>query len=340
VEDFAAKMAAALAKGGIVSKQKKTNELYLTTGLPHLDYALSGRWVGGGIKSGRMCEFAGPPSSGKTLTAQYVMMAAQRAGGIAAFHDHEETFMPHLFESFGGDARPGKLTMEEPRSFEESIDKAVDWMTLARESEIIPPEAPMVVVFDSLHSMVPAANLERDRSNAANMREKLALAQATASELPAFAKFVSEQNCVAIFLNHLKTKPGVVYGDPRYTPGGEAIDFYSSIRLFLSRRMLKDAKTKEVNGQIITAEAVKNKTYQPFKKADWVFKLKDGVGYIDVIESMLMALKDMGKLNVSGAYIEWEGKKKYLGPLAEELNLTPDESMQKLIAIAEGTASA
>lgn len=337
--DYAEAMAAALAKAGVVSTVKEDESLFLTTGMPNLDYALSNRWRGGGLKTGRITEVAGMESSGKTLMAQYVMMAAQRAGGVAAFHDHEETFMPHLFEHFGGDARPGMLTLEEPRSFEESIDKAVDWMEGVRSGGVIPREAPIVVVFDSLHSMVPAANLERNRSEAANMREKLALAQATSQELPAFAKFVSENNCCAIFLNHLKTKPGVTYGDPRYTPGGEAINFYASTRIFLGGKKIKDPKTKEMVAQHVTAEAIKNKTSAPFRKAEWMFKIKDGLGRIDVIESMLLDMRTRGLLEVSGAYIIWEGKKKYLAPLAEELNLTPEESMEKLIDIAEAATA-
>jgi recombination protein RecA len=328
-------MAEALAKAGVVSDVQRDIGLYLSTGVNNFDYALSGKYTGGGIKSGRITEWAGPPSSGKTLAAQHVMKEAQKAGGMAAFHDHERSFMPHLFQSFGGDISPGIFTLRKPRSFEESIDQAVDWMTTIRKTGLIPFEAPLVVVFDSLHSMVPAANLERQKGEAQNMREKLALAQATASELPALAQLAEENNTLVIFLNHLKTKPGVVYGDPRYTPGGEAIDFYSSVRVFLSRRMEKDKTTKETTGQIITAEVIKNKTYPPFKKAEWIFRFKNDVGYIDVVDTMIGHLIERKLLNVSGAYIEWEGKKYYRSQLVEHLNADPEASVARLVEIAE-----
>lgn len=335
MSSFAEKMAAALAKDGVQSDAQRDLGLYLSTGIANLDYALSGKYVGGGFKSARIVEMAGPESSGKTLAAQHVMKEAQKAGGLAAFHDHERSFMPHLFQSFGGNIEPGVFTLRKPRSFEESIDKMIDWMTSARKSGLIPFEAPLVGVFDSLHSMVPAANLERDKSNAQNMREKLALAQATSSELPALAQLAEENNTLIIFLNQLRMKPGVVYGDPRYTPGGDAINFYASVRVFLSRRMEKDKTTKETTGQIITAETIKNKTYPPFKKAEWIFRFKDDVGFIDTVDTMLGHLLELGKLKTSGAYIEWEGKKYYRSQLSEMLNADPEVSTAKLIEIAQ-----
>lgn len=335
MNDLADRLAGALKKGGVQSDKQKDTGLYLSTGVPNVDYAISGKYIGGGFKSSRIVEIAGPESSGKTLLAQHVMKEAQKAGGAAAFHDHEETFMPHLFESFGGDIREGPFTLRNPRTFEESLDQSVDWMTSIREADIIPFEAPLVVVYDSLHAMVPAANMERKKGEGANMREKLALAAATSSEFPAFAKFVKENNVLAIFLNQLRTKPGVVYGDPRYTPGGDAINFYASVRLFLSRVMERDKVTKETTGQKITAETFKNKTYPPFKKASWQFKFKDNVGYIDVIDSMVGHLLDLELLETSGAYIVWDGKKVYRKALVEALNSSPDAALKRLIEIAE-----
>lgn len=337
MSNLANRLAGALKKGGVASDEQKDTGLFLSTGMPNVDHELSGKYTGGGLKSARIVEIAGPESSGKTLLAQHVMKEAQKAGGAAAFHDHERSFMPHLFEAFGGDASEGIFTLRKPRTFEESLDQSIDWMTSIREAEIIPFEAPLVVAFDSLHSMVPAANMERDKSKSSNMKEKLALAAATSSEFPAFAQFVEENNVLAIFLNQLRTKPGVVYGDPRYTPGGDAINFYASVRLFLSRSMERDKKTKEVTGQTIKMESIKNKTYPPFKKAEWVFKFNDeGTGYIDLIDTMIGHLLDRGLLEQSGAYIAWEGKKYYRDPLVKALGTAPDAAMKKLVAIAEG----
>lgn len=340
---IAEKMAAALNKGGVKSDVVKDNGLYLSTGVPNVDHALSGRYRGGGLKSGRMYEIAGPSSSGKTLLAQHVMKEAQKAGGAAAFKDHERTFMEHLYKSFGGSIEPGLWTYNRPRSFEESLDQTVDWMTAIRKADIIPFEAPLVAVFDSLHAMVPAAKLDRDGSQGQNMKDKLALAMATSAEFPAFATFVEENNICAIFLNQIRTKPGVVYGDPRYTPGGDSMEFYASARLFLSRSMEKDKTTKEVTGQKITAETVKNKTHRPFQKASWMFKFRpDGTGYIDVAHSMVdhigsKVLTDIGVQ--TGAWYTWEGVRcNGEANFIAELNKDPD-NIEKLIDIAEKHAT-
>lgn len=338
---LAASLAGALAKGGVKSDDNKDLGLFLSTGVPNVDHAVSGKYRGGGLKTARIYEIAGPSSSGKTLIAQHVMREAQRMGGAAAFHDHERTFDQNLFQGFGGDITPGIFTYKRPRSFEESIDQAVDWMTAIRKADVIPFESPLAIVFDSLHAMVPAEKLDRDGSKAQNMREKVALAVATSAELPAFATFVEENNITAIFLNQLRTKVGVVYGDPRYTPGGDSLEFYASVRLFLSRSMEKDGK--EVTGQKVTAESVKNKTYRPFQKASWFFKFReDGTGYIDVMESMMEhigndALVDAGiRDSKTGSWWTWDGQR-FQGKenFIAHLNKDPD-NLEKLIDIAEG----
>lgn len=331
-------LAAALTKGGVKNDTAPTYGLHLSTGVPNLDRMISGRYRGGGFQSGRVIEIAGPPSAGKTLISQHVMKEAQKAGGAANFRDHERTFDNGLYQSFGGDITPGVFTYSRPRSFEDSIDGAIDWMQAIRNANVIPFEAPLVCVFDSLAAMVPAEKLER-KDGAANMREKVALATATSQELPAFSTFVEENNILAIFLNQIRTKPGVVYGDPRYTPGGDALPFYASVRIWLSRSMDKDKKTKEVTGQTITAETVKNKTYRPFLKDEFVFKFRpDGTGYIDVAASMIehLGADVLAQENIqTGAWFNWagqriNGKDNFLAALNADTT-----AVEKLIDIAE-----
>jgi recombination protein RecA len=333
---LAAALAGALEKGGVKNDTAPTYGLHLSTGLPNIDHQISGKYRGGGFQSGRVVEIAGPPSAGKTLLAQHVMKEAQLAGGAANFRDHERTFDQGLFQRFGGDISPGIFTYSRPRSFEESIDGAIDWMEAIRKADVIPFEAPLVCVFDSLAAMVPAEKLERG-DKAANMREKVALATATSQELPAFSTFVEENNILAIFLNQIRTKPGVAYGDPRYTPGGDALPFYASVRIWLSRSM--DKVSKEVVGQTITAETVKNKTHRPFLKEEFIFKFHaDGTGYIDVVASMVehIGAQKLTALGIQGgAWFTWEGqriqgKQNFL----DALNADPT-SVEKLIQIAE-----
>lgn len=335
---LAASLAGALAKGGVKSDEIRDIGCHLSTGVPNVDFIISGKYQGGGFKSARMVEIASPASAGKTLLAQHVIKEAQKAGGAGAFHDHERTFVPALFERFGGSIEPGIWTYRRPRTFEESLDQAVDWMSTIRKADVIPFEAPLVCVFDSLAAMVPAADMERDRSQSKNMKEKLALATVTSQEFPAFNAFLEENNILAIFLNQMRMKPGVTHGDPRYTPGGEAPFFYDAVKLYLGRSMNKDDKTdkKLVTGQTVRVETVKNKTHRPFLKTQFEFKFNaDGTGYIDVIDSMVGHLMDLGLLEMSGAYIVWEGKKLYRSQLVPALNANFDESLAKLIAIGE-----
>jgi recombination protein RecA len=334
-------LAAALTKGGVKSDEARDDGLFLSTGVPNLDYALSGKYRGGGIKTGRIVEIAGPPSAGKTQLATAVMAQAQKAGGAAGFKDHEGSFMLDLAKGLGLDDTPGIWNYQRPRSFEQSLDQAIDWMETIRKADVIPFEAPLVMVFDSFAGMVPAAKLNRDKKEGEgqNMKDNLALAMAASQELPAFNQFVTENNVLAIFLNQLRMKPGVAYGDPRYTVGGEALPYYASLRLFLGREMERDKKTKEVVAQKIKAEAIKNKTYRPFQKTSWEFKWRaDGTGYIDVMDSMVdhigaAHLTDLGIQG--GAWFTWEGKRlqgrdNFIAHLHED-----PENLDRLIDIAE-----
>ncbi|SFJ49799.1 protein RecA [Sphingomonas sp. NFR04] len=343
---IAAKLAGALDKGGVTSDEVSDHDLFLSTGVPNLDRALSGKYRGGGIKTGRIVEIAGPPSAGKTQLATAVMAQAQKAGGAAGFKDHEGSFMLNLAKGLGLDDTPGIWNYKRPRSFEASLDQSIDWMETIRKADIIPFEAPLVMVFDSFASMVPAAKLARDKKegDGQNMKDNLALAMAASQELPAFNQFVTENNVLAIFLNQLRMKPGVAYGDPRYTVGGEALPYYASLRLFLGREMERDKKTKEVIAQKIKAESIKNKTYQPFQKTSWEFKWrKDGTGYIDVMDSMIdhIGAEHLTELGIQGgAWFTWQSKRiQGKAAFIEHLNEDP-ANLDILIDIAEAQDAA
>jgi protein RecA len=336
---LAEQMAAALAKGGVKSDEAKTYGLRLSTGVPNIDHMICGKYRGGGFQSGRIVEISGPSSSGKTLLAQHVMKEAQLHGGAAAFHDHERTFDQDLFASFGGSIEPGIFTYKRPDTFEGSIDASIDWMSTLRNANVIPFESPLVCVFDSFAAMVPAEKMERGEG-AMNMREKVALATASSQELPAFANFVENNNILAIFLNQIRTKPGVAYGDPRYTPGGDSLPYYCSVRIWLARQMERDKKTREVTGQNITAETVKNKTHRPFLKEEFVFKFKqDGTGYIDVVASMVehIGAEALTALGIQGgAWFTWEGQRiQGKDNFLAHLNANEKASVERLIDIAE-----
>lgn len=336
---YAAKMAAALDAAGIKNDEMADEGMFLSTGVPNLDYMLSGKYRGGGFKSGRIHEIAGPPSAGKTQLATAVMAQAQKVDGGAKFQDHEGSFMLDLAVGLGLVTAPGVWSYGRPRSFEQSLDQAVDWMANLRK--VLPIEYPLVCVFDSFAGMVPAAKLARDKKegDGQNMKDNLALAMAASQELPAFNQFVTENNVCAIFLNQLRMKPGVAYGDPRYTVGGESLPYYASTRLFLSAEKERDKKTKEVVCQKIKAETIKNKTSRPFQKTSWDFKWRlDGTGYIDVSDSMLdhIGSEHLTEIGVQGgAWFTWEGQR-FQGrdSFVAHLNKDPD-NIEALIDIAE-----
>jgi len=326
-------LAKALTKEGVKSDKVKDIGLYLSTGIPNVDYALSGKYRGGGFKSARIHEIAGPPSAGKTQLATAVMIGAQQAGGASDFQDHERSFDEKIAREFGLDTTPGIYTYKRPRSFEESLNQAIDWMETIRGAKVIPFEAPLVVVFDSFAAMVPEAKLER--KNGLNMKDKLSLATAASQELPGFNALVEENNALVLFLNQLRTKPGVMFGDPRYTVGGEALPYYASTRMYLGRSVNKDKKTKEFLGQSITAETIKNKTYRPFVKTSWEFKFReDGSGYIDPVESMIDHLIEIEGIERDGTKIVWEGQSYDRTKILAAVEKTPN-ALDVLITMAE-----
>lgn len=310
-----------------VNDEESTVTDFLSTGYPPLDYALSARWDGG-FPVGRIVELAGGPSSGKTAISTAVMADAQRKGGIAGFMDHERSFSLTLAPKLGLDVTPGRFIFKKPRTFEESITLAVKAGTHIREKKLIAPSAPIVWVFDSLASMVPQSALidqKTGKDKAAedrSMNDNTALARATSAHMPAFAQYCEDLGICAIFLNQVRLKIGVMYGDPRVTPGGEAPKFYASQRIMLGASQIK--KGTDIIGNEITASVIKNKVSRPFLKAEWRFIFQpDGTGRFDMERSLIDFLdrNDCIKSPRAG-YVEWEGKQFGKDALAQHIRDT------------------
>lgn len=315
-------LADALKKAGIENVERQTVTSFLSTGYAPLDQALSGSYRNGGFAQGRMHEISGPASAGKTAIATNVMAAAQRAGGVAIFKDHERSFDSKLGERLGLSLDPDHWVYRTPLTFEESVDQAVEIAQLVRDPKNgIDPHAPLVVVFDSLASMVPRSKWDKT-SGEYNMNDTTALARCTSAAFPAFAQHCEQSNITAIFLNQIRTAPGVTYGDPTTTPGGKAMEFYASSRVRLSRAMITNKAEKTTEGQRITAKTIKNKVYRPFQTVEWDFLFtEDGSGKFDIIGGTLDLLAKLGSIEVAGSYMVWGGKKYYrsqLIPLIDE----------------------
>ncbi|BCM78064.1 recombinase [Aeromonas caviae] len=310
---------------------------WLDTGYAPLNMALTGRPLEG-LPSGRIVQMYGDSSSGKTVISVDLMIAAQKAGGLALFMDHERTFMKDLAEARGLNMERGRFSLQYPRTFEESITKAVKWARYIRDNELVPESAPLIVVFDSLNSMVPQSKMEKELDEL-KMNDKLALAASCSSVFPALTVLAEETDCLMLFLDQIRQDPGVMFGDNTKTSGGKAPGFYSTIRIALSRKVIK--KDGAELGQSIVAKIVKNKVGRPFLTAEWDFLFdEDGSGFLDRIGGMVDYLVNRGIIAKAGAYLEFKGKKVHRGPLVEALRKADayTELLQMLIDFEKANA--
>lgn len=297
---------------------------WLNTGHPLLNDILSGSYHGG-MPSGRIVEMMGGSSSGKTAIATQVMIAAQKAGGVAAFMDHERSFDQNLAAANGLDLT-GKWIFKAPDTFEQSCLMAIKAAESIRSKKLISPDSPIVFVFDSLAAMVPKSKFGKDLDEY-NMNDNTALARATSAVFPSLALHAEAHDFLALFLNQTRMKPGVVYGDPETSPGGNAPEFYSSVRIKLRRQKKTEGAgdSKTVVGQTITAECIKNKVHRPFEKTKWdIIFTDEGHARFDSITPILDHLIDTGVIEKKGHRVEWDGKLLYPKEVIDRINTTGD----------------
>lgn len=318
--DFA-KLAAAIAKNVGANDEQQDVSVWLDTGYAPLNAAISGLFSRG-LPGGRIIEMFGPESSGKTWLATQVMIYAQRAGGVAGFSDHERSFTASLAEKLGLNLSPGRWIYKRPRTYEESVTYMIRACRAVREAKIIPEEAPIVWVFDSLASMVPEQMVAKD-ADKVNMNDSLALAKLTSANFKVLALMADELNVTIIFLNQVREKPGVMYGDPTTTPGGKAPKFYASVRIQLgATRLFKgDGDAKEMIGSEVTARIIKNKVNRPWLKAKWRFLFnEDGSGRFALADSLIDFAAEKGLLESTGPRVIWiDGKSYFRSVLAKKL---------------------
>lgn len=306
---------------------------FLDTGIPELNMILSGRYDGG-VPYGRIMEIFGPSSAGKTYIATLLMIAAQRMGGIAMFSDHERSFMQTLAAKAGLDITPGPWIYKRHRTWEEANTELMTMAQVVRSKGLIAPEAPIIGVFDSVAAMIPQSVFEKGISQY-SMNDTTALARVSSTTLKAINQICADLNVIPVYLNQIRTKPGVMYGDPTSTPGGVAFEFFSTIRLALGRSIDKDKKTKEVSGQTISVLTKKNKIHRPFQKVELQLRFTpEGGATFDLNASLLDHLIAVGALTMSGAYVNWvDGKKYNKGPLLEAINKAGADGRNALKAL-------
>lgn len=337
-EDIAKALSAAIG----INDEESTVTRYLDTGFPPLNYALTSNWDRG-LPVGRIVEIAGPPSAGKTAIATRAMAAAQHQGGIAGFNDHERSFSLRLAPGLGLDTTPGRFIFKKPKTFEESVGIMHLAVSTIRDKKLIAPDAPICWVYDSLAAMVPQSVLTDSKGKARevgdrNMNDNTALARATSAHFPSIAMIAEEYDVCVLFLNQLRTKLGVSFGDPRKTTGGDSPAFYFSQRIWLGSSQI--SKTvggkKEVTGVEVTGKLVKNKIARPFLDAKWRFMFrKDGTGFFDAERSLIDFLCD-NKCMEEGTkkgFVLWEGKNRGKDELADLIRAEGPTGFNKLKAL-------
>ena len=307
-------------KGAVMrlGQNQAMNVGFVPTGSLTLDLALGI----GGLPRGRIVEIYGPESSGKTTLSLHCIAEGQKQGGNVAFIDVEHALDPVYAEALGVDV--DSLLVSQPDTGEQALEIA---------EALIRSGAIDVIDVDSVAALVPKAEIDGEMGDSHVGLQARLMSQA----LRKLAGAISKSNCVAIFINQLREKVGVVYGNPEVTPGGRALKYYSSVRIEV-RKVETIKNGSEILGSKTRAKVVKNKIAPPFKEA--IFDIMYGKGISRTGELLDLAVeKDI--IHKSGAWFSYgeerlgQGRDNIKNLLAENKELAAEIEEKVLATLAE-----
>ena len=280
----------------------------IPTGSISLDLALGI----GGLPKGRVVEIFGPESSGKTSLALHVIAEAQKKGLICAFVDAEHALDPEYAKRIG--VRTKDLLVSQPDTGEQALEIV---------EKLIRSNAVGLVVIDSVAALVPRAEIEGDMGDSHMGLQARLMSQAMRKITGA----INRSNATVIFINQLRMKIGVMFGNPETTPGGNALKFYSSVRLDI-RRIAQIKEGEKMVGNRTRVKVVKNKVAPPFKQVEFDIMYGEGISREgELIDTAV----ELGIVTKSGAWYEHDGEKISQGRNAAKELLKTDAKLAKQI---------
>ena len=284
----------------------------ISSGSLAIDYALGI----GGYPKGRIVEIYGPESSGKTTLALHAIAQCQKNGGRAAFIDAENAIDPQYAKSLG--VQINDLILSQPDSGEQALEIT---------EMLIKSGAIDLIVIDSVAALVPQADLDGEMSDASVGLQARLMSKA----MRKLAGVMNRSECTAIFINQLREKVGIMFGNPETTPGGRALKFYSSVRLDVRKgEAIKNGT--EIVGNKVTVKVVKNKVAPPFKVASVEIMYGEGISHVGELVNLAV---DYDIIDKAGAWFSYKGEKIGQGREACKAYLTAhpevDEEITSLV---------